>query len=183
MTSAPIDAVTRVCLDLNVWVSDVLRLMHGRTGGASQQLVDIVRSGICELGPVQLVIGWGMLNRLESVLLNELGVGEPFAGLYIASISEMARNGPAGVAPYVVLGGTGVLPVRDEEDRGVRETAFAGGAHVLVTRNFRDFVGSDAEILTPHEVAVVRRAEREVIVAQPSVMLRWIRRGAIERSA
>ena len=41
--------------------------------------------------------------------------------------------GYAGTAPYIVLGGTGLMPMRDQEDAHVLDTAVAGQAHLLVT--------------------------------------------------
>lgn len=176
---APND-ITRVCLDLNIWIADLLATKKGRKDTAAQTLVNIVRDGTCTLGPVQLVVSWGMLNRLQLVLTRDFAVDPDLATAIVNAVTTAARKGPSGTAPYLLLGGTGVLALGDTEDRGVLETAFAGAARVLVTNNFKDFLGKDTAVLVPGEVALARRADREVIVAVPAVMLRWIRHGAIE---
>jgi predicted nucleic acid-binding protein len=131
----------RICLDLNFWLGAFLSERLGRTGTAAQTLVDAVRSGICELGPVALVISWGMLNRLQKVLVAR-GVEEAQAERLIEVIAAYAREGPS-----LTLGGVGVLPMDDEEDRHVVETAFSGGADLLVTQNLEDFAAADVQTL------------------------------------
>jgi predicted nucleic acid-binding protein len=173
------EAVLRLCLDLNVWVADLLAARKGRSRTVAQSLVDVVRDGRCALGSVQLVISWGMLDRLHLVLTREFAVERGLADTLVNAIATLARRGPSGTSPYVLLGGTGVLPLRDPEDRGVLETALAGQARVLVTHNFSDFLSKDTEILAPGRVAVARHGGREVIVVVPPVMLQWVRQGAI----
>jgi len=171
--------VTRICLDLNIWVADLLATSKGREGTAAQTLVDMVRTGTCGLGPVQLVISWGMLDRLQLVLTRVFQVERVLAQTLVNSIATIARKGPSESPPYLLLGGTGVLPLRDQEDRGVLETAFAGEARVLVTHNLKDLLGKNTEIIVPNQIAVARRGDREVIAAVPPVMLNWVRQGAI----
>jgi hypothetical protein len=43
---------------------------------------------------------------------------------------QAANLGPEGTAPHLLLGGTGVIGVRDEEDRHVLETACAARARI-----------------------------------------------------
>jgi predicted nucleic acid-binding protein len=173
------DHVLRLCLDLNVWVADLLAIRRGRVGSLAQALVDALRDGTCSLGPVQLIVSWGMLDRLHTVLTRELAMPPDVAATLIASIATLADVGPAGTSPYLVLGGAGVIPVRDEEDRGVLETAFAGRAHVLVTANFRDFAGGDAVVRSARKIATVKRGVRELVIATPQTMVAWIRAGEI----
>lgn len=59
----------RLCLDLNIWCAALLADRTGKQDTACQSLVKIVREGTCALGSVQLIISWGMLNRLSSVLV------------------------------------------------------------------------------------------------------------------
>lgn len=172
-------AVTGICLDLNIWVADLLATAKGRVDTAAQTLVNVVRDGTCQLGPIQLVISWGMLDRLQLVITREFAVTPELANAYVSSIATIAEMGPSGTPPYLVLGGTGVLPLRDQEDRGVLETAFAGNARTLVTHNFKDFLGEDATVLAKGEVASARRGGQEIIIVVPKVMLRWIRQGAL----
>jgi PIN domain len=67
-------AALRVCLDLNIWCAALLADRNGRQDTASQSLVAIVQQGSCLSSPVQLVISWGMLNRLLKVLVRDLKV-------------------------------------------------------------------------------------------------------------
>ncbi len=169
----------RLCLDLNVWVADLLAHARGRVGTMSQTLVDVVREGTCSLGPTQLVISWGMIDRLGDVLLREFDVnGEDVRALQLG-IATIAQRGPSGAAPYVLLGGTGVIPVRDTEDRGVMETALAGYADVLVTNNFRDFAGGHAVVIVPHRIASVTVGPQRLLIVIPSVMCEWLGAGRI----
>jgi len=171
--------ILRLCLDLNIWVADLLAHASGGRGTAAQTLVDIVRDGTCSLGPTQLVISWGMLDRLGEVLIREFRVPSADVTSLLSSIATIAQKGPTGVAPYVLLGGTGVIPLRDTEDRAVLETALAAGADVLVTSNFRDFLDKRARVVVRNSAAVIEHAGGSVIVAVPSQMLAWVRAGAI----
>ncbi|MGI8547885.1 MAG: PIN domain-containing protein [Gemmatimonadaceae bacterium] len=171
--------MTGICLDLNIWVADLLATRKGRIGTTAQTLVNAVRDGTCGLGPVQLVISWGMLDRLRLVLMRDFAVPGELADTLVDSIATIARKGPSGTPPYVLLGGVGVLALRDQEDRGVLETAFAGNAAVLVTHNFADFIAKDTSVIVRKEIAVARRGTRQVIVVVPRVMLDWIRHGEI----
>ena len=172
--------ITGVCLDLNIWVADFLARRAHRRGTAARALVDMVRDGACGLGPVQLVISWGMLERLHLVLMRTFAVAPDAAQDAINAIATVARKGPRGTPPYVLLGGTGVIALRDTEDRGVLETAFAGRAGVLVTHNFKDFLGNDARVVRAGSVAIVHQGARRVIVATPGVMLEWAASGRID---
>lgn len=131
--------VIRLCLDLNIWVSDFLAQARGRRGSSSTWLVNAVRDGRCPAGRLQLVVSAGMLDRLALVLARDYPVTEAQARRLAEAIGRTAADGPAAEDPHLVLGGTGVLPIRDEEDRGVLETAVAGRANLLATANLKDF--------------------------------------------
>jgi predicted nucleic acid-binding protein len=78
-----------------------------------------------------------------------------------------------------VLGGTGVLPIRDTEDLHVLEVAVAARAHVLATFNFRDFLSYRRHVLVPGRIALHRTADHEVVIAHPAEVARWVRTGEI----
>ena len=61
--------VLRWCLDLNIWCAAFLADIKGSQNSSCQTLVKIIREGNCDLGTVELVISWGMLNRLQSVFI------------------------------------------------------------------------------------------------------------------
>lgn len=169
----------RVCLDLNVWVADLLGARLGHTGTACQALVAAVRRGRSSLGPVQLVVSWGMLTRLREVLEDKLHVRREAADPYLAAIVGYARLGPAGDLPYVVLGGAGVMPLRDAEDAHVLDVALAAGADYLVTANFDDFVTYRTTILAPGRIAAVPDAGGRLLVAHPFDAAGWLRGGRV----
>ena len=150
----------RLCRDLNIWCAALISDLKGKQSSACQCLVSIAESGLCMLGPVQLIVSWGMLNRLHSVLVEKLGIPSSLAEEYIDQIREFAEIGPTGDGPQLTLGGTGVIGLKDEEDAHVLETALAGRAGVLVTSNFKDFVSGSVlnqmSIVEPGKHAIYR---------------------------
>jgi hypothetical protein len=141
----------------------------GRRGTAAQTLVDAVRSGLSPRGPVALVISWGMLNRLREVLVR-FDFGANQADRLIQVIATIARDGPS-----LTLGGVGVLPLDDEEDRHVLETALAGGADMLVTQNLRDFARQDARTLVADRYHGVEAAGGKLLIVHTYAAAAWLR--------
>jgi predicted nucleic acid-binding protein len=173
-------AALRVCLDLNVWCAALLADRKGRRNTASQCLVAMVRQGSCLSSPVQLVISWGMLNRLLKVLVQNLQVSSQTAELYISTIAAYAHLGAVGTSPQLTLGGTGVIPLQDTEDAHVLETAIAGRANVLITANFKDFISKDVQVVIPDRHAVYRGPDDHAFqIVHPYLMMDWIRSGQI----
>lgn len=97
----------------------------------------------------------------------------------LADIVAYAQFGPSKDAPFVLLGGTGVVPLRDTEDLHVLEVAVAGRADLLATFDFSDFVSYRTEVLKPGRIARFRTADHEVIIAHPAEIAAWIRIGEI----
>jgi predicted nucleic acid-binding protein len=173
-------AVLRVCLDLNIWCAALLADRKGRQNTASQSLVAMVRQGSCLSLPVQLVISWGMLNRLQKVLVQDLNVSTQTAELYISTIAAYARLGAMGASPQLTLGGTGVIPIRDTEDAHVLETTIAGRANLLITANFKDFISKDTQVVIPDRHAVYRSPDEHAFqIVHPYLMMDWMRSGQI----
>ncbi|MHC5854301.1 PIN domain-containing protein [Nostoc sp.] len=168
-----------LCLDLNIWCAALLADRKGRQGTASQILVGIAQQGSCTLGPVQLVISWGMLNRLRLVLENKLSIPQSSADLYIDAIKGYAELGASGASPQLSLGGTGLIALQDSEDAHVLETALAGRATVLVTNNFKDFISNDTRIIVPQQHAIHFAPAHAFHIANASQMMHWIRTGHI----
>lgn len=177
--------VLRLCLDLNVWIGDLLA-RRSRPGGlrisAGQRLVQAAMEGRFEGIPVQTVVSWGMLNRLRSVLVG-LAVDSAIAEMLIDSIIRSATLGPEGSAPHLLLGGTGIVAMHDEEDRHVLEVACAARAHVVATSNFRDFLPKDSEILLADRVCVHRSPNWDLLVALPQEVAGWLRGGIFPNPA
>lgn len=120
-----------------------------------------------------------MINRLALVLARELIFTRLDAETVLEEIAVAANVGPASLDPLLVLGGTGVVPLRDEEDAHVLEVAHAGRARILATANFKDFVDYRTEVVNPGRIAIQRTADHEVIIAHPAEAAAWIRTGEI----
>lgn len=171
----------RLCLDLNVWCAALISDLKSRQGSASQCLVSIAESGYCTLGPVQLIVSWGMLNRLRSVLEDKLGIPATIAEEYVEEIRGFAEIGPSECGPQLTLGGTGVIGLKDQEDAHVLETALAGRAFVLVTSNFKDFVcdnvSSQMSIIEVDKHVIYKTPNHSLNIVQPQIMMNWVRSG------
>ena len=176
--AGPAPVLLRLCLDLNVWVADLLSTRRGRRGGSSPWLADAVRSGACPAGPLQLVVSLGMLDRLALVLAREFQVEADAAETLARAIGNVASFGPAGDHPHAGVGG-GVYPLRDEEDRHVLEVAVTGEADLLVTANMADFEAADIRKvdggarlrLHPHP------GRAALVIAHPDQARDWLRNG------
>ena len=167
----------RACLDLNVWVADILARRDGRAGSACQLIVNAVR-GVEHDTPLQLVVSWGMLDRLQMVLTDKLGFEASTAGELIEAITSYAEQGPS-----LTLGGAGVIPIHDREDRHVLETAWAGRAAVLVTIDFRGFLSAEAEVLVEARLAKLRRGDQTLFLVHPFTFAAWLRGEEVESLA
>jgi hypothetical protein len=91
------------------------------------------------------------------------------------AISSYAEQGPS-----LTLGGAGVIPIHDREDRHVLETAWAGGASVLVTVDFRGFLSADGEVLVEGQLAKLRQASQVLYLIHPFTFAAWLRGDQIE---
>ena len=161
--------VFRWCLDLNIWCAALLADLKGNQNSACQNLVGIANNGGADFGSVQLVISWGMLNRLQDVLVR-LGIRQSDAMGYVDTIRASAS-----LSPSITLGGTGIIPLQDEEDRHVLETALAGKADVLITANFRDFLGKETQTLTAERHYRYVAVDHSLDIVHPYLMMEWIR--------
>jgi predicted nucleic acid-binding protein len=172
----------RLCLDLNIWVAALLADKRGKQNTASQCLVRIVKQGIWDDYPVQLVISWGMLERLSSVLIERLNVSRLVTESYIQAIQEYAELGSLR-GTQLPLGGTGVIALRDVEDRHVLETALAGYASALVTMNLKDFSSSNTRIIDPERHLIYNAPHYSFHIINPFLMMDWIRSGKIPKTS
>lgn len=160
----------RVCLDLNVWCGAFIARRLGREDTATIALTNAVRSGRSPRGPVALVISWGMLERLRAVLARDLGFAEADASRLAQLVASYAADGPS-----LTLGGVGVIPIHDVEDRHVLETAWAGQADILVTANLADFLDEPDQLAAGRRVFELERGGKSLILAHPFEALRWLR--------
>jgi predicted nucleic acid-binding protein len=172
----------RLCLDLNIWCAALLadikenqNMATPRKLSGCQSIVDTVRYGRCYMGKVELVISWGMLNRLEEVLLRLTPLAED-ASFYVDIIRSYAQ-----IQPQLILGGTGVIPIDDIEDQHVLEAALAGRANVLVTANFKDFLNKDIELIIPERHSIYNSPIHEFHIVHPYLMINWLNQGNIPK--
>lgn len=177
--------VLRLCLDVNILVSDALAAGKDGPSGASSRIVAMIEAGSCALGPVQLVVSWRMLTTLHIVLVR-LGVTKEQASSVCDLLAEVAGAGPLGQPPSVVLSGTGLLPLADAEDVGVLETAFAGRADLLVSYDLGDFeAGPRSRLPTrrllsdqrgrPAALLIQDPLRGDLLVAAPNLAVGWLR--------
>ena len=114
-----------------------------------------------------------MLNRLQSVFIR-LGVLTEDAFAHIEVIRSYAN-----LSPILTLGGTGIIPLEDEEDRHVLETALAGKADLLITANFKDFLTKETEIIILNQHYIYGLPDRKLHIVHPYLMMDWLRQGYI----
>jgi hypothetical protein len=69
------------------------------------------------------------------------------------------------------------MPIRDEEDAHVLDTAMAAQAHLLVTANFTDFAPSKCQILEAGKGAIYTTAFGQLVIAHPYRAMEWLRNG------
>lgn len=111
-----------------------------------------------------------MLDHLATVLMRDFKFAPAYVGDLTRAITGYATQGPS-----LTLGGLGVLPIHDSEDRHVLETAWSGRADILTTADLRGFAGADAEVLTADRVYRLWRADKSLIVAHPFETAAWLR--------
>jgi predicted nucleic acid-binding protein len=174
--------ILRVCLDLNIWCAALLADGKGRENTASQSLVAMIRQGVYLSHPFQLVISWGMLDRLRKVLTQDLKVSAQTADFYLSTITAYAHLGALGASPQLTLGGTGIIPLRDTEDAHVLETAIAGKTDFLITANFKDFITKNTAVASPDRHAIHHNPDCIVHIVHPYLMMEWLRTDKIPDS-
>ena len=160
----------KICLDLNVWCGAFIARRLGRDDTATMALTEVIRSGQSVRGPVALVISWGMLERLRTVLTRDLNFADADAARLTELIASHAKDGPS-----LTLGGVGVIPIHDVEDRHVLETAWAAQADVLVTANLADFTEAADDIAQGRRMFELERGGKTLILAHPFEAIRWLR--------
>jgi PIN domain len=188
--------VFRLCLDLNVWVKQYLAEVNRLRGTVSQDLVEAVLAGRAAVGPIQLIISYTMLSRLQDVLIRKVATQEA-ADRFAANIAAFSRLGPSYEFPHIVLGGgvgpsrdarmpvydpydPGVTPTRaDSEDGRVLDTAIAGRADALVTENLGDFAHYADKVISRNRIHVRGTADHSLTIIQPREARRWLRTGSL----
>lgn len=175
----PHGPVLRVCVDLNVYCAYLRGMQKGHTESAAQSVIAAVRRGDSSLSPLQLVVSWGMLNRLRKVWEVDWGVPPAEADPLLAAIAGYAALGPSAEPPHLILGGTGLIALRDTEDAHVLDVAVAGRADILVTSNFRDFLDYRQDVREEGRIAIHQTSQHRVVIAHLYTAAQWLREGRI----
>ena len=140
--------------------------------------MEAARSAQAARKPLQLVISWGMLERLKLVLIEQLRFDRADAVALTDAIAGYAHMGPS-----LTLGGVGVIPLQDTEDRHVLETAWAGSAEILVTANLEDFVHARDETIYAGRTYRLKQGGRTLILTHPFEAARRLRAGTWRTAA
>jgi hypothetical protein len=175
----------RICVDLNVWVSDQLAFAGGRSDSSASQVINAVNARRFGSLPLQLVMSMQMLDNLRIVLVERVKAGEDRAVAFIDAIEATIRTGPDRLDPYLIMGGAAKFALSDRE---VLATAFAGEAELLVTSNLKHFRTDKCEVVETTTVKTGKgprqlhaqihtSGDRWLIVADPIDVADWIRRG------
>lgn len=110
-----------------------------------------------------------MLERLRVVLARDLGFADHDATRFVELISSYAKEGPS-----LTLGGVGIIPIHDVEDRHVLETPWAGEADILVTANLADFIQRDDQIVAEGRLYRLKRGDKSMVLAHLFEAIRWL---------
>jgi hypothetical protein len=176
----------RVVLDVNVFVRLVKAKRELRTGTAAQRIFSALETGRMCGRPAQTVASHRMIDTLSEVL-NRLSVPAKQAEEFSRAVIDAMKAGPEELDPYLVLGGTPDLTLRDAEDGGVLATAFGARAHLLVTDNLTDFAPQACETYETTKIRLRDGSERiltchildrpgghEIVVVHPIDFAWWI---------
>lgn len=145
----------------------------------------MVQQGTCALGAVQLVVSWRMLTTFY-VVLRRSGVSDRDARLACDALAGAAAHGPSATPPLLLLGGTGLLPMVDNEDASVAEVAFIGAADLLVSYDLGDFeAGPRSRLPTqrllsdgrggPGAILVQDALRGDLLAVIPDLAIGWLR--------
>ncbi len=182
ITDSP--ALLRCCVDLNVWQNaDRARFaarLAPQSPSAATEIIGLLAAGQGPAGPLQMVLSARMLGHYEAVLQRNLGVAPEAARALTDAMADMARLGPLGIDPLLIVDG-GVYPNPDPEDAAIIEVALAGQADLLVTRDAHPFMGPNVRPIgkIPIGVAghVISAGRPPLLVAQPPLALHVLRHG------
>lgn len=164
----------KLCLDLNIWLALIIADTKGQKGTSVQKLVTILRSGYYNFYMIELIISWKMLNGLSLNIQKKLNVSENRAKFFVETVKAYSE-----ISPSITLGG-GTTPLKDEEDADVLETALAGKADLLITRNFKDFITyNDTYIITLDRHAIHYGIEHQLHIVDPGLALQWLKTDSI----
>lgn len=188
MTMAARDVV-RAVIDVNVLISNAMALRAGRVGTLSQNTMSAILNDDSALRPVQMVLSHAMLDTFARIACDK-GFDPNAIMRAVAGYAGLMRHGPDAIDPYLVLGGTPIQTLDDEEDGGVLATAIASRSRIIVTNNIDDFKPAGCEVIPTSTVRLPDGSTRDleaiiishpsghqVIAANPADFMRWLRTG------
>jgi hypothetical protein len=120
-----------------------------------------------------------MLNRLRKVWEDHWGIPRTEADQLLSTIAGYATLGPDAEPPHLLLGGTGVVALRDAEDAHVLDVAVAGRANLLVTSNFKDFLNYRIDVREEGHIAIYHAPHHDVVIVHAYKAAQWLREGWI----
>lgn len=97
---------------------------------------------------------------------------EQTADFCLSPITAYAHLGALGASPQLTLGGTGVIPLRDNEDaHALVRRSPDERMGILITANFKDFIMEKTEIVSPNRYALHQGSEGTIHIVHPYLMM------------
>ncbi|MCR4522974.1 PIN domain-containing protein [Bosea sp. 47.2.35] len=171
---------------MNFFVRLAKASLQKRSNTAVQRVFSAIAAGWISGRPVQLVASFQMIDTLSQVL-QRLSVEDDVADEVARTVIDMMARGPEQLSPYVILGGSPDLTLKDAEDGGGLATAFAARANLLVTDNLADFMPAGCECFQTSTMRLTDGTERiltcqivkrsdghEIVVAHPVDVQNWV---------
>ncbi len=192
----------RICLDINVLVADLLGTIKGRKGRASRYLVDAVRNGECDAGPVQLITSVPIIENWAFVLMRKFNFDRESDDETAWLLQDYALEGPLAIPPSIKVG-AGHVPFASEEaevaaarahldasdaklfdeiadDRHVLSSAIGGKADFLATNDVDDFERGPAQTLSNRtDVILLPTIGPSLPIGKPSFLAHCLRQGIV----
>jgi hypothetical protein len=198
------DRVIRLGLDLNVLYAERLAAMRGVRGSAAYYLVEAIRNGECDAGPMQLIISVPVIENWASVLIRRFGYARDAAEEIAWLLHDYAQEGPLASPPSLVVG-SGHMPFAGEaeelaaaaaqmepgklfdeiaDDRHVLLAAIGGRADLLATGDVDDFRrGPAVGLENRRDLVLFPTASASLVIAKPAFVAHWLRQGIVPDAA
>ena len=181
--------VVRAVIDVNVLISNAMAWRAGKVRTLSQNTMSAILNDDPSLRPVQMVLSHAMLDTFARIARDQ-GFDPDAITRAVGGYADLMRHGPDAIDPYLVLGGTPIPTLSDEEDGGVLATAIASRARIIVTNNIKDFIPAGCEVIPTSTVQLPDGSTRDlsaviiphpsghtVIAANPADFMRWLKDG------
>jgi hypothetical protein len=120
-----------------------------------------------------------MINRLGSVLEEQLSIPTAFVDSYLSAIISYTQLGAIYFSPQLTLGGTGIVAIPDEEDTHILETVLAGKADILIIVKFKDLISNKTRIIKADKHLCYTVSNHAVYIIHPDFMMEWLPQDSI----